>query len=1678
MEASNFKFKNVLGLDLGTNSIGWALISIPEDFNDYGKSGKIFKIGTRILPDTDYTKYFEVGQTSSVKSKTPAAVRREKRGSRRLKHRYKLRRTRLIKVFKTLGWLSEEFPEDFTEFKKEQKKFKISDYIIISDQTYKEFYREFGYSEDQINTILEEIKYRRLHKKKNNENIKLLPEDWIVYYLRKKALSEKIEIPELVRIIYMLNQRRGFISSRKDLKETYVLPYDEFKNRREKKDFGDNGIETKFVTITKVKSVSRLKETINKDGKIKYKFRIELEDERVEPYDIEYANEKGPDWLGKEFTFIVTQKIDTKGNFHQNKPQIPDDNSWDLCTTALDEKIQLYEYPGKYFYNELVKAFKEKRNFKIRQFPVFRWRYQKELEAIWRKQCELNPELNKINNDKNILKKLAEVLYPTQSKFNMPKLIEFLNHDLLHVISKDIIYYQRELKSQKKLISECRYEKRTGIEKDEKGNFIKTGKYGLKCTPKSSPLFQEFRIWQDIHNIRILKREEIIDGKTILDVDYTNKFINNNVKVSLFNLFNQKSEIKETDILKLIKELNPESDIEFYDKKEIPCSHRINLFRNRDTLKGNEIKSRYRSIFKKAEYDGEDILANEELLFKLWNADYSITSSDESKSKKGIRTSLGKILPDRQNKDKVIDLFLKIPELKKEYGAYSALAIKKLLPLMRVGKFWNENNIHENTKKRIEKLITGEYDESINDNLRERIKKWKNQNHSLKEISDFQGLPVWLACYVVYGIHSENEFIKCENSEDFNREIILKLKNNSLRNPVVEQVIRETLLVVRDLWKELELEKNGEKIDEIHIELARELKNNSEEKQKIAEAQKRNFEEKEKIKVILKNLLNDSFFTQYIDKPEPTYEDGKPIVVEEQTTSFEVKPNPENPLDIEKFRIWKSLSKSSDDEWEKIKEENIPKEQQIKKYILWLSQYCRSPYTGKIIPLSKLFDSKQYEIEHIIPRSKLKNDSINNLVICELGINKAKGNQLAANFIKNSNGKCKYGETEYTLFTYAEYTQYVKDTFKFNKAKQKNLLATDVPDDFVLRQINDTRYISRKVVEFLKPVVGDETKIIFSTGSITSELKMNWGLNKEWKKLMMPRFKRLESITGKTHVVNEFDEHGNLSDIHFYVPENPHLNVKRIDHRHHALDALIVAATTREHIRYLNSLNAVDSNEELKKVQRTLVKEKIREFKLPWKNFTKEAREKLEQTVVSFKTNNKILSKPRNLYYVWDIQNDKPIKILKEQVPKKNWMAVRRPLFKEPLGVMWLKETKDVSVKDAFKIEIERQLNYFDPDKRKTLPYIYDKMARQIIRQIIKDIISKCNASIDDKDALMTEIENYLKKNKKAKNIYRLNGMEFSKITIAEFNSYKTKRMSLSNKEYFNKLTLEKMINDFPYFNFLSKEQFENLSNNKKEIILKHNNSAKDVKKILISESKKMSPLNFLFLNHILDYKNNPKDAFSSEGIDKLNTNAIKILGKEIKSITRLDGKVDIEDMFNGGYYETDKGAMAYFVIYENIKTKEREDFVSIPTHKAVERIIQGKPIAEDREGYNKITLSPGDLVYLPTKDEIKKIKENTDFSEILKNKSVKEIANSIYVVRKFTGKQCYFLKSQISELIIPYKEVDTKTEEPNDNISNKKHKIGEFGSQNLQEVCDEGLKISAYCVKLNIDRLGRINTT
>ncbi|HON53396.1 MAG TPA: type II CRISPR RNA-guided endonuclease Cas9, partial [Bacteroidales bacterium] len=93
--------KKILGLDLGTTSIGWAFVHEAENENE---QSKIIKLGVRVNPlTTDEQSDFEKGKSITIN-----ADRTLKRGARRNLQRVKQRRENLIEILKSNNFITDE----------------------------------------------------------------------------------------------------------------------------------------------------------------------------------------------------------------------------------------------------------------------------------------------------------------------------------------------------------------------------------------------------------------------------------------------------------------------------------------------------------------------------------------------------------------------------------------------------------------------------------------------------------------------------------------------------------------------------------------------------------------------------------------------------------------------------------------------------------------------------------------------------------------------------------------------------------------------------------------------------------------------------------------------------------------------------------------------------------------------------------------------------------------------------------------------------------------------------------------------------------------------------------------------------------------------------------------------------------------------------------------------------------------------------------------------------------------------------------------------------------------------------------------------------------------------------------------------------------------------------------
>ncbi|MBI3232637.1 MAG: hypothetical protein HYZ42_01105 [Bacteroidetes bacterium] len=676
--------KKILGLDIGTNSIGWAFIESNAYENPETLNGRIIQLGSRIIPmDADAMNKFETGNPGSK-----AAGRRQARGARRLNQRYKLRRTRLIEALKILGWIPQTFPVSF----KNLEKHNINDYLIFSENLRKEAADFFGIADKKTT---KDIQYE-------------ISEDWIIYFLKTKALHAQVSLPELARILYHYNQRRGFKSSRKD-------------NKME-----DDSKELKYPLLEKwveMVTITSITEAGKGEGKDKDYTFYEL---ICKTSDLEFTaikKRKNPlDWLNKNIEVEITKKTTKDLTVNYTISEV-DPAAWESRKKALEKDIAKEDLTiTEYYLKNIKTGLAQNKSYTVKQRIVDRKFYQDEFKLIWKKQSEF---YQKEFNDRLKISAIADTFYTHNKEKNK----ELKGKDLFHLFFNDIIYYQRGLKSQKGLLAACQYETKSYKTKDGE-----TKHAGVQVTSRSSPSFQEFRIWQTIHNLRIIKKEELVNNKIKLDIDVSTEHLTTKNKEKLFELFDNSSEITHDSILRLFgfKKDKIENGEKTFDYK---LNYPVGAFL------GNETKTLFRKVFKKHGFieEGEKYLNNKDLFNQLWHIVYSLPEEKEIVNALSNKNYFA--LP-----EPIIKHISKLPEFKSQYASLSAKAINKILPLMRIGKYWNLSAINNITIQRINKIIDGEFDETIGDKVRQEILKL-----NLNTIDQFAGLPTFIATYIIYG---------------------------------------------------------------------------------------------------------------------------------------------------------------------------------------------------------------------------------------------------------------------------------------------------------------------------------------------------------------------------------------------------------------------------------------------------------------------------------------------------------------------------------------------------------------------------------------------------------------------------------------------------------------------------------------------------------------------------------------------------------------------------------------------------------------------------------------------------------------------------------------------------------------------------------------------------------------
>lgn len=222
---------------------------------------------------------------------------------------------------------------------------------------------------------------------------------------------------------------------------------------------------------------------------------------------------------------------------------------------------------------------------------------------------------------------------------------------------------------------------------------------------------------------------------------------------------------------------------------------------------------------------------------------------------------------------------------------------------------------------------------------------------------------------------------------------------------------------------------------------------------------------------------------------------------------------------------------------------NDPDDWQLLKERLYREQQCHCPYTLRKLDLDQIVSDGNYaQIDHIWPRSRTFDNSMENLVLVHADANQDKGNDIPYDFIRR-----KYG-TEH----WRQVTAHILSCKEMSDNKQKRLLATELDaDEFFARNLVDTRYTTRLFARMVR----DRLLFDGQTEDRIEDIDPS-----ESGKSRLEKFHKTRARTPQGGVVN-FLRRRWLGDI----------KDRDAGDKHHAMDACIIAACTPELIHRVNS---------------------------------------------------------------------------------------------------------------------------------------------------------------------------------------------------------------------------------------------------------------------------------------------------------------------------------------------------------------------------------------------------------------------------------------------------------------------------------------------------------------------------
>ena len=158
-----------------------------------------------------------------------------------------------------------------------------------------------------------------------------------------------------------------------------------------------------------------------------------------------------------------------------------------------------------------------------------------------------------------------------------------------------------------------------------------------------------------------------------------------------------------------------------------------------------------------------------------------------------------------------------------------------------------------------------------------------------------------------------------------------------------------------------------------------------------------------------------------------------------------------------------------------------------RKLYLYYLQLGRCMYSGEIIRLEDLMNDNLYDIDHIYPQSKIKDDSFDNTVLVKKEYNSKKGDGYLFEF--------DWQKKQMNFWNILKEKEFISSD-KYERLTRTEEFSDDELAGFISRQLVETRQATKILANLLKVIFGSDTRVIYVKAGLTSDFRQKFGIYK------------------------------------------------------------------------------------------------------------------------------------------------------------------------------------------------------------------------------------------------------------------------------------------------------------------------------------------------------------------------------------------------------------------------------------------------------------------------------------------------------------------------------------------------------------------------------------------------------